>query len=64
MTKSEATFIAEIERIRCEREGAVAENMQRASVGSSMAYDEDCFLQIAKQVDLALQKYLSAGEDE
>ena len=32
--------------------GAHAENMQRAAVGSSMAYDENCFIQIIEKYKL------------
>jgi hypothetical protein len=41
---------AELQALICEREGMIAENVQRKHLGQSMAYQEDSFLIIAEKI--------------
>jgi len=40
----------ELQALITEREGMVAENMQRLHIGQSMAYNEDSFLVLAEKM--------------
>lgn len=51
MTYQEIDILLQMEALICEREGMVAENMQREAVGSSMAYTHDNFMILAGQFE-------------
>ena len=50
--ESRAAFIvAQAAMLNCRVAGMVAENMQRAAIGASMAYVEDAFAALAQEFD-------------
>ncbi len=51
----------QMETLISEREGMIAENLQRVHLEQSMAYQEDSFLRNANQFSLLVEQFRSGG---
>ncbi len=55
-------FRLEMEEAITEREGMIAENLQRVYIGQSMAYVEDSFLLLQNKIQSIRERLISIGE--